>query len=221
MEMNARWYLVAGLQLALAMGVATAGPISISTFGPGGSFETGSQQNYSVRGSLPILSASPATQFVADYTFELSTISVAVGDGLAGSHFTFDINLLSDAGGAPGTVLESWTGLTPNYVFTAGGTPVTVTDTLGLWLNAGTSYWLQVAPAYNGNRLGIGGTLDRWNYNDLGIQANSTLGGPLHLVSSMTAPAYEVAGNTPEPASFGMTGVALLGLAALIRKLRR
>ena len=221
MKEHVRWYSMTGILLLLATGVASAGTLTIvDTFGPDGSFETGLGQAFGVRGTLPVLSSSPAVQFVPGISVELSTISVAVGKGLIGSTFGFDINLMTDNGGKPGTVLESWGGLTPNYVYTAGGAPVTVTGTLDLWLTADTPYWLQVAPASPGNRFGLGGTLDQWNYNDQGIQFNATFGGPLGLVALRTAPAFEIIGNTPEPASFALTGAALLGLVALTRKLR-
>jgi len=172
-------------------------------------------------GSTPLLSLAPAVQFMPDVTASLTTITVAVGKGLLGSSFGFDISLLADADGKPGSVLESWDNLTPSYRYIAGGDPVTVTGTEGLWLTAGTSYWLQISPATSGHLFG--GTLDQWNYNNQGISMNLTAGGPLGVVYSGVAPAFEITGNTPEPASLLMTGIGsgLLGLAAFLRKLRK
>ncbi len=152
---------------------------------------------------------------INDYT--LSTIYVALSDA-AGSTNTdpLIVNLTTDAGDQPGTVLESFT-IAPGTLGTLGANnaPIALTSLLNPALTAGTQYWVTVSDA-----LGIDAFI--WNQNNSGDsadQAQSSDGGATWLSPSGNTPgAFEVDGTlvatvgaiTPEPGS-----LVLLGSGAL------
>ena len=129
---------------------------------------------------------SVAAPFTPSQTVILTQIDLAVISGPD----QLVVQLLADAGGVPGALLESWnvTDLPSNIPFV----PTSVTDTLGLKLTAGTQYWVEVAPSPEGGldhwaeSLTTTGTFSLLNQNDPSMWVNHT----------GAVPAFDVRGDT-------------------------
>ena len=145
---------------SIASFTQTSGPEGYSDIGPDNSFSihywcvTG-QNNTGCGPSALRQIAAPLTPNAA---FTLRSISLALR--YIGGTNSAQISLLQDAGGAPGNSLESWTvsdlpALPPALT--------TINDQLGLTLQAGQQYWVEVQPSATGTDTLLG-----WCVNYLG-----------------------------------------------------
>ena len=171
-------------QASLGLGIAIAQPCLAGTlysnFGPGETFVL----NNVYETGVPIL----ATTFVATGSGHLGSVLIPI--------FTFDsplsFALYGDAGGQPGTLLESWTldvpllEIDPRFTFASVVQPM---------LSAGTPYWFEITQterfqtAWHPNNQGIDG----------GVFAGDDLSQLLHFVPDSPAPAIELDSTEPAP----------------------
>jgi len=171
---------------------AKAGTIVYSTLGPGGSYNC-CNSNYTITGAGSMIGGpySQAQPFTASWSSPITQIDLATGWVSGGD--SFNIYLLSDNSGSPGSVITSWLGLPAASSFGSCCALSTVTGYISVTL--GTTYWLEVQSAAND----MWGT---WNDN-----------------TSDTAPAYQIwAATTPEPSTLLLL---LPGAALLLLRRRR
>ena len=155
-----------------------------TTFGPDQTYNPSASLSIClVTGFLPCIQ-SVAAPFTPSQTVFLIQIDLATAGPVL-------VQLLADAGGVPGAMLESWT-------LTGGSTPQSVKDTLGRQLVAGTQYWVEMAPIYPGEdsgwnqSLSATGTISILNQNNLSMWVNQVVTGD----GSGTVPAFDVLGKT-------------------------
>lgn len=148
-----------------------------------------------------------ATPFTPAGSFSLGSISVALG-WVSGSNGA-NIYLLQDASGLPGKALESWTvNNLPGY---PGGL-ATVNDQLGLTLQAGQQYWLEVAAPGSD-------TLLYWSNSFVqpGNAWTSINGGPWQENGPGSQPAFAVGpGGPPAINPGGVVGASAFGESAAV-----
>ena len=126
-------------KLTLAPNVAVS-----SNFGPSGTFNPG-------LGSGVVAPAQLAYPFTvpgnANYAFQAASLALSRG---IGSNNSFVASLAADAGGVPGSILETFPAFAvqsyPNDTL-----PVTVTSSLQPLLKSGSVYWLIVSATFPGN----------------------------------------------------------------------
>lgn len=160
-----------------------------------------------------------AASFMSATTVDLDHVDVAV-EYYAGSP-DFVLQLDSDNGGQPGSVLASWTFTSiPNDGSCCELDTETATSTVSL--SAGGTYWLVALPGANT-------TFDGWQFNNTGatgmMSYQTSPGGTYDTVTN-SLPAFDVWGDTPaaesvpEPASCALLAVGFL-IFPLFRKLLR
>ena len=188
-----------------------------TTFGPGDSYDTLSGINWSVGSPTGVTAQEVAATFVAGFTGTLDSIRVAALH-LNGPN-SFTVSIATDNSGQPGTVLESFTGVT----FTTVSSIVTLISGSNPLLSTGSTYWVGMTPTslfasqagWNVNNQGIGGTYRRFNGADPWFLSDINVG---------PTPAFEVNttsnGVIPEPSTAGLTLAGLAGLALLARRRR-
>jgi hypothetical protein len=188
-----------------------------NTFGPGHSSDCCS--GFSELGSDYMPNAyTTAMAFTPSTTAPLFAIDMAISFN-AGVSNQFTFALMTDSGGLPGSILESWS-LTTTFFTGCAHCFETVFSTQQLVLQAGTQYWLVPFPNH---------TMDaNWDQNvvgALGTAAFSLDGGKtwtLNPNSSMGA--FDVRGmsstTVPEPSTFGFMATGLAGIIGVIRRKR-
>jgi len=222
---------VMGLMLIMLTGLcvlgtaAKADTVIADNLDSGGSYNAGF--SWGINGtsnpfSLPAI--SEATDFTSSGNFTLSQLFIPLA--FAGPFVSptitgdVDISIADDDGGLPGTSLESWSVDVPQ-----GNGLFDLSDTTGLVLTAGTTYWIVASPASDTTFAG-------WNFNDTDASGAMAVnvGGvwlPVDLAASncgpdpCALPAFEVTGNAvaaPEPSSLLLMGIGLLGITFLRRK---
>jgi hypothetical protein len=158
-----------------------------------------------------------AASFTASSDTTLTQIDVALTTPSADDTQAISIDLESDNGGSPGTVIESWDLNGPFPIF--GSTSNTVQTLLSngtVSLSAGTEYWLVIAPQSDN-------TLVVWD-----LSSNESAPGTGTELSSAgvwsSAPgtvAFDVQGSqspVPEPSTWPLLGGAAIALAIAVRR---
>jgi len=155
------------------MATAAHATVAYSDFGLNNSFDTSNGWVISGPNSGWGAEFDPAVTFTSGASGKLTTIDVALGSytpfGPAGTTFS----LFTDNGGtSPGTILETFSSVTPTTDFGGSGDIFTLTSTGNVNLVAGQNYWLG-ASATTQDGMNV------WYFNDQG--ATSVLfetGGP-------------------------------------------
>ena len=125
---------VLGCALFFVWGGTAHTAIVYNNFGPGDTYNTGG-------GSSINASVSPGFAFTPSFTTTLGTIDVAVNH-LLGTSDEFDLFFMSDVGGKPGVVVESFHFSNATAFFGSSGPPVTAVSLLHPALVMGTQYWV-------------------------------------------------------------------------------
>ncbi len=213
--------LIAVTILLNAVGQAGASTVLYSTFGPGDSYNPfagvsvggylGEDQNFSV--------ARPFS-FAGTESYLLDSITLAAGLNSSGANL-LNVAITTDAGGVPGTVLESFSFTDQMWSFGFPDAPLLVgTSITQPLLTPGTTYWI-TASAPDGTRAA-------WNETWPPVQgplAFSLNGGPwiptYDEFSSINVFRINGAGVATVVPAPGALLLGLVGLACLRRVRRR
>jgi hypothetical protein len=199
---------------------ATAAPADTiyNTVGQNQGFSTGG--GYVLCGSAACSESGVAIAFttnVAYYLQQIDFYTQNTTNPLTATNFVLD--LLSDAGGTPGSVIHSW-GF-PNAqpgIDTVGGVSANgPTNSLGVTLNAGTQYWVSIDAA--GSTVPV-----VWDYSTesilgtVGLTDNgSSWSMGQRVATGLDVQGYPVLGETPEPTTLLLFAAGLVCGLSLVK----
>jgi hypothetical protein len=172
---------------------AARGAVIAENIGPGDSYQAG----YYLLSNTPDI----AVKFTVPVSlgYELDSVTLPMEYILSTNSYTLSVN--QDAGGVPGTAVETWT--------TSGGPGLsTVSSVLDPVLVSGQTYWLLANVS--------GDTFMGWHLNDQGATSHTYANdGPGWEPTAPTDVAFRITGTpVPEPTS----ALALASLLLLARK---
>jgi hypothetical protein len=189
--------------LLLTAGQVAAGAITIYT--TGGTPPGYDPQSVDAWDILPSGIQAVAIEFNPSATSKLGEIELPIAS-VSGSGAA-ELEILSNTGGRPGSIIESW-----QLALGTTVSEVTVNSVLNPTLSHGTNYWVAVTTT---------GSLEVNWYTNSGFVRNADLFlGSWQNSSQSVKPAVEIfSASAPEPASHGL--VAIGGLAAFVMGYRR
>ena len=202
--------------LVLAAAVVSRADSIYTNLGSGNSYDPLNEWDVSTLSSDNQEYEAIAVPFTPTSNYELGQILIALTN-VDGTNQAY-VTLNSDSGGLPGAVIASWnlTGLDA-WSSTSTITPEqTLTAPSGIFLTAGTTYWIVAMPDSTG---GTSDTWDAWEFNvtgDVGTFAYSD--GTTWYPDPDVRPAFQV-DPTPEPPTFTLLGLALAALPFFRRRL--
>jgi len=188
---------------SLGTAVPVRADVVFSDLGPGGSYQ--SSMGWTVYGPTAPIKTDRASTFVPLSSYTLDSIQAAFtwSSGVNAG----DMYLMSDSGGLPGAVLESFH-LNNLPAFGASSTALaTAASTLHPLLSAGIQYWLVTSAndnsflSFNQNNTGYIGLASRDNGGAWGLNTGIT-GGAFRVIGSPAA--------VPEPSTFALVGLAVM-----------
>jgi hypothetical protein len=163
-----------------------------------------------------------AMAFTPNMTSPLFAIDVAVVTySEPGSPFT--LALMTNNGGEPGSIIESWSLTATFFTFSCDHCVETALSSRDPVLQAGTTYWLVASPGPGNPPPGTDFIDNGWMLNNvgaLGTSASSINGGTTWTVTNGNFAAFDVKGITavPEPSTLVMLGTGLLSITAAVRR---
>ena len=182
---------------------------AFTNLGPGDTFNTMHQWNVGTGGGA---NQAVAFSFIPTETVTLTDAEVAIYQ-VTGSTPT-NIDIESDLGGEPGTILDTLT-----QVGSLSSTPSLVEYTCATCslLDAGVTYWIVGQQSDPSTLARWSETLEAatvWDYNSVGSAT-----GPWLATDNPTG-AFEIEGTSPvpEPSTVLMLGTGMLGLAGAVRR---
>jgi len=201
---------LAGLVITLSIGGAAHAAILYDSFGPGDVYDTSSGWTIGGGSRTETGGFSQALQFMPSLSANVSTVEVALFSVQGGSQVIG--MLMTDAGGLPGSVLETF-----SFVNVVGDPTIYLAaSSAHASLQAGTPYWFALtAPDLVDDEFG-------WNRNvnpPFVPNAQRVGSGPWVLDSPDYRGTLRVTGvEAPEPASWKLVASALAALAFLPRR---
>lgn len=140
-------------------------------------------------------------KFVASKTVNLTTLQVAIGQAYwDGSTYagSASIQLFTDAGNSPGTLLESWTS---SYQSSFAGGVESLTSTTEPLLTQGASYWIMMNDAPSSYLGGAWYFADSPQPGYVWVSYRPAAGQPLQVYQLTTGYRSRVIGNLPGDAN--------------------
>lgn len=184
-----------------------------SNLGPGNTYDTTTGWTIGFDG---LLTWQEGMAFVPNNTATLGHIELAVS--LVTDPYPLNVQLMTDAGGMPGTVLESYSFDLAGRLLGSMNPLLTANSTLNPTLIGGDQYWL-VASTPDASTSAAW----NWSLDDLGLTAFSTDNGSTWTLTPDTplgAFAIYPTGTVPEPGTLVLLVPSLALLAALSIRFR-
>lgn len=213
-------YFIAAFSLLLVCLAPAAKADTIFSNVTGGSLQANG--GFGIGAGIPGDELGLAAQFVPSSNFLFTSATLAL-DSNVGTP-TADVSLMSNASGAPGAVLESFT---VTGLSTTTGMFFTVNSILDPQLLGGTPYWLAVTAADASSNVSWrrDSTTD---INSASNLANTTTGltGPWNIISAgaVPRPVFQINGTptaVPEPSTLLLLASGLGGLVFIGRSTRK
>jgi len=207
------FFMLSILFLALPQAEAT---IIYNTFGPGDTFNSPGWTISNQSDTTPNFDQGDA--FIPDASYRLDTIELAFS--LVRGTNTLDVWLMSDSGGKPGAIIETFQFINQMSSIPLRGI-ISGTSTLHPLLEANTQYWLIAS-------VPVSGTLAPWwmSPSGEGLHADREDLGPWSVFNTSRSDlekqgAFRINGTpVPEPSTILLLGAGLAGVGILRRRFK-